>query len=112
MDADGKRTEFVHSTTNSLERVNDRLGNTNTFLYDPRGNVTATTNALGGVSLMAYDDENKKTNEVLGLSASNSIGQTNWDKFNTHGLLTNSIIGGLVTNSFQYDDYGNLTSGR
>ena len=51
VDADGKRTEFIHSVSNRLEITVDRLGYTNVFAYDLRGNVTATTNAVGGITL-------------------------------------------------------------
>jgi YD repeat-containing protein len=58
IDANGNRTEFIHDLTNSVERVIDRLGFTNSVGYDSRGNVIATTNAIGGVTLSAFDDLN------------------------------------------------------
>jgi RHS repeat-associated protein len=109
-DADGKTTQFVHNTTNKLEMVIDRLGFTNTFVYDLRGNVTASTNALGQASHYAYDDLNQKTNEIIGAGSANAIPQTNRFAYDENGFVTNSISGGLVTNVFNYDSYGNLLS--
>src|SRR5258706_6836900 len=90
-----------------MEVVVDRLGRTNTFVYDTRGNVTAQTNALGQVTAMAYDESNKKTNEVVFLNgrpyATNS---TVYDTVLNVPLVTTDPLG--HTNSFTYDSYGNM----
>jgi len=103
-DADGRTITYIHSVSNRLEIVTDRLNNSTTNAYDKRGNITAITNALAQVSLFAYDDTDHKTNENIGLL------QTNSYSFDTSGFLTNSIVGGLQTNRFQYNSYGQLTN--
>jgi YD repeat-containing protein len=69
LDASGNRTQFIHNATNRTEVVVDPLNRTNTFAYDSRGNVKATTNALNQVTLMTYDDYNNKTNEIVYLNS-------------------------------------------
>ena len=64
------RTLFGYNTTNDTQTVIDRLGKTNTYVYDLRGNVLAQTNALNQVTTMAYDANNNKTNEVTFLNGS------------------------------------------
>ncbi len=106
IDADGKRTEFGHDINGRFERVIDRGGGTNTYVYDLRGNVTFITNALGVITRMQYDDKNQKTNEV------NTLGtpQETWRLayYDHRGYQTNIITSPDHTNSFRYDDYGNL----
>ena len=41
VDANGNTTQFIHNLTNSLEVIIDQRGNTNTYAYDSRGNITA-----------------------------------------------------------------------
>src|SRR5207302_3237730 len=90
------------------EIVVDRMGRTNTYVYDPRGNVTAMTNALGGVTTNAYDLNNNKLCEVLFNNgapyATNSFG------YSTNGLLLASTNALGFTNGFSYDSFGHLTS--
>jgi RHS repeat-associated protein len=128
VDADGNRTEFHHSTTNSTEVVIDRLGHTNIYAYDLRGNVTATTNALGGITLSAYDLSNNKTNEIayLGgqpyatnqsvfspegflLSHTDPLQQTVTYAYNAYGQVTNSVDARGYGTTNYYDVAGNLT---
>ena len=63
-DANGNLTQYVYAATN-LEMIVDPLGRTNTFSYDSSGNIIAQTNALNQVTLMAYDANNNKTNQVV-----------------------------------------------
>jgi RHS repeat-associated protein len=106
VDAAGTRTQFIHNFSNSLELIVDPIGRTNTFVYDPRGNVTATTNALAGVTLMAYDDWNNKTNEVVFLNGQPYA--TNRFQFDTNGfpMATYNALG--YTNLFTYGPRGQL----
>jgi RHS repeat-associated protein len=106
VDPDGNRTQFEHSTTNRIERVIDRLGHTNTVAYDLRGNVTATTNALGGIVTSSYDDLNNKTNEVTYLGGLPYA--TNQSSFDADGFLRASINALGFSNSFTYDDQGQM----
>src|SRR5436305_276663 len=48
-----------------LTRIIDRAGFTNIFVADLRGNIVAETNAVGGIRLAAFDDNNIKTNEIV-----------------------------------------------
>jgi len=106
VDADGNRTQFIHSTTNSLEVVIDRLGHTNSYAYDSRGNVVATTNALGGITQMAYDDNNNKTNDVVFLNgAPYAINQA---VFSPEGFLLASFNPLGFSNVFTYNDQGQV----
>ena len=66
-----------------------RLGYTNIFAYDFRGNVTATTNAVGGITLMGYDELDNKTNEVLFLDGAPYA--TNRWAYGTNGLVRASL---------------------
>jgi RHS repeat-associated protein len=111
VDADGKRTQFIHNTTNRVEIVTDRLGNTNSFAYDTRGNVTATTNALNQVTTMAYDDFNNKTNDVVFLNgqpyATNHYVYDTSDPVRVNLLL--ATVNGLGhSNTFVYGQNGRL----
>ena len=106
VDADGNRTEFHHSTSNSTEVVIDRLGHTNIFAYDQRGNVTATTNALGGITTMGYDENNNKTNEVAFLNGAPYA--TNRYGYSSKGFLLHSRNPLNQTVSFEYNDYGQV----
>jgi RHS repeat-associated protein len=103
-DANGNSTTFIHNTSNQVDIVVDRAGNTNSYVYDGNGNVTVITNALGQVSTMAYDSLNDKTNEVIG-----SL-QTNNYAYDGNGFMLQSIIGGLVTNTFAYNTFGQVTN--
>jgi RHS repeat-associated protein len=105
-DADGNRTQFNHSVTNDSEVVIDRLFHTNTYVYDPRGNVTAHTNALGQVTLMAYDDNNNKTNEIAYLGSQPYA--TNSYTYDANNFLLGTINPLGFTNGFTYDGYGNV----
>ena len=64
-DANGNLTQFSNNSTNNTETIIDRLGHTNVCVYDLRGNVIAETNALGQVTLKAYDSNNNKTNQIV-----------------------------------------------
>jgi RHS repeat-associated protein len=108
VDPDGNRTEFEHSTTNRIERVIDRLGHTNTVAYDLRGNVTATTNALGGIVTSVYDDLNNKTNEITYLAGQPYA--TNQSQFDGNGFLLASVNALGFSNSFTYNAQGQMLS--
>ena len=130
-DANGVLTQFIHNTTNDMDVVIDRLGNTNTYVYDLRGNVIAQTNALNQVTTMAYDDNNNKTNEVTFLGSSpyatnSSVYDLNLNEVSlstdplrhTNSFTYNDGNGELLTSTDArghsttntYDGYGNLTS--
>ncbi len=129
-DANGNLTQFIHNLANDMEVVIDRLGNTNSYVYDPRGNVIAQTNALGQVATMAYDANNNKTNSVvflfngqpyatnsylyddnnLLLASTDPLGHTNGFTYNNYGQVLTSAdaFGNSTVNT--YDSYGNLIS--
>ena len=66
VDANGNTTRFIHNLTNDTEVVIDRLGRTNTAVYDTRGNVTAgTTNAPQPGRVNSFNGNNNKTNQVV-----------------------------------------------
>jgi RHS repeat-associated protein len=106
VDADGNRTEFHHNTTNDVEVVIDRLGHTNTYAYDPRGNVTAMTNALNGITRMAYDDNNNKTNEVAFLNGQPYA--TNSYVYDPNSFLLVSVNPLGYSNVFSYNNFGQV----
>lgn len=108
-DANGNLTQFINNPTNNMEVIIDRLGYTNTYVYDQRGNVIAQTNQLGQVTTMAYDVNNNKTNEVMFLNGQPYA--TNSYLFDTNlnlVLVSTDPLG--HTNAFGYDAYGNLTN--
>ncbi len=110
IDADGKRVEFIHSISNRLELTIDRMGNTNTVAFDTRGNITATTNALGGISLMAYDEDNNRTNEIVFLNGQPYA--TNLWTYSPEGFLLSSQDALGYSNVFTYNQYGQVLTSR
>ena len=108
VDANGNTTRFIHNLTNDTEVVIDRMGRTNTAVYDTRGNVTATTNALNQVVLMAYDGNNNKTNQVV--FANGQPYATNNFAYDPATLLLTAATDPLGhTSSFAYNSFGQLT---
>ncbi len=108
VDANGNTTRFIHNLTNDTEVVIDRLGRTNTAVYDTRGNVTATTNALNQVVLMGYDGNNNKTNQVV--FANGQPYATNNFAYDPATLLLTASTDPLGhTSSFAYNSFGQLT---
>lgn len=107
-DADGNIHQYIHNLTNKLEVTIDRLGRTNTLAYDTRGNITATTNALGGITLSAYDDLNNKTNAVAFLNGQPYA--TNHFVYDPNGLLLSATDPLGHSGSVTYNQYGQVTS--
>ena len=105
-DADGNKTLFNHNSTNRLEVVIDRLGRTNSFLYDLRGNVLAQTDALNQITTMAYDGNNNKTNSVVYLNGQPYA--TNAYFYDTNNLLLLTVDPLGHTNGMVYDGFGNM----
>ena len=127
IDAEGNRTEFHHNDnpTNRVEVVIDRLGRTNSHAYDERGNVTASTNALGEFTLMTYDTTNNLRSITDALNHAtmydydergnrtmviNALNHTNIATYNALGNVTGTKdpLGNWTTNL--YDEFGNLTN--
>ncbi|NJK65089.1 MAG: RHS repeat-associated core domain-containing protein, partial [Synechococcaceae cyanobacterium SM2_3_1] len=50
--------DIVYDPENSLEIVEDALGNHTTYEYDPRGNIVQQIDALGNKTFAEYDDNN------------------------------------------------------
>jgi RHS repeat-associated protein len=110
VDANGKRTEFDHTDVGGrIERVSDRLGRTNVIVYDTRGNVEWTTNALKVITRMAYDDLNNKIAETNAFGTTYEIWTTNG--YDALGNITN-IVDALHTNAFTYDSNCRLIQQR
>jgi RHS repeat-associated protein len=109
-DANGTTTYFNHSTTNNTDVVVDRLGNTNSYVYDLRGNVIWQTNALGQITASTYGDANNPTLETAVTNAYGTAVAT-WTlyAYDQSGNQTNVVSMGH-TNSFSYDDSGHLLS--
>jgi len=107
-DADGNRTKFIHNLTNNMDVIIDRLDNTNTYVYDLRGNITAQTNQLGQITLMAYDGNNNKTNEVMFLGAQPYA--TNSYVYDANNLMLSSTDPLGHISGFVYDGFGNVTN--
>jgi RHS repeat-associated protein len=106
MDANGNLTQVIHNLTNRLEVVIDRLGHTNISAYDLRGNVIATTNALNGITLRGYDDNNNPTNEVMYLNGVPYA--TNQAVFSPDGFLLASINALQNSNTFTVNSFGQV----
>jgi YD repeat-containing protein len=131
-DANGNLTQFFNTPSNSMEVVIDRMGNTNSCVYDSRGNIILETNALGQITTMAYDANNNTTNEIMYLngapystnsyfydtnynvmlSSTDPLGHTNTYQYdtNTDLLISTDARGYSTTNT--YDANGNLVSSR
>ncbi len=109
-DADGKRTEFIHNTTNRVELVIDRLGRTNAFAYDLHGNVTDTTNALGQITKMGYDSFDNKTNDIVYLSG--SAYATNRYEYVSTNLLEKTFDALGNSNVLTYNAYAQVQTMR
>lgn len=130
-DANGTTTYFNHSTTNNTDIIVDRLGNTNSYVYDLQGNVIWQTNALGQVTASTYGDANNPTLETAVTNAYGtavatwalyaydsdgnptnvvSMGHTNSSAYNGNGNLVSQIdpLGNVTSNL--YDEMGNLTN--
>jgi RHS repeat-associated protein len=106
VDANGNRTEVHHNINGRTEIVIDALNRTNILAYDLRGNVTATTNALGGVTLREFDENNNKTNEVV---YQNGVPYaTNQAVFSAEGFLRASIDPLGNSNTFAVNGYGQV----
>lgn len=109
-DANGTKTYFNHSTTNNTDIVVDRLGNTNSYVYDLLGNIVWQTNALGQVTAWTYSDSNNPTLETAVTNAYGTAVAT-WTlyAYDNNGNKTNVVSMGH-TNSYLYDGNGNLLS--
>lgn len=107
-DANGILTRFIHNTSNSMEMVVDRLGNTNTYVYDLRGNVVAQTNALGQVTTMAYDVNNNKTKSIVYLPNGQPYATNSYTYDTNLNVMLASTDPLGHTNGFTYDGYGNV----
>jgi len=106
-DANGNLTQFIHNLTNSSEIVIDRLRYTNTYVYDPFGNVILQTNQLNQVTTMAYDVNNNKTNEVAFLNGVPYA--TNSYTYNTNlNVMLTSTDPNNHTSTYTYDSNGDL----
>jgi RHS repeat-associated protein len=108
VDADGRRTEFVHNTTNNVEIVTDRLTNKTSYVYDTQGNVTFITNALNQVTTATYDPvTNLKLAETNAYGTASATWTTN--AYDENGFLTKTVDA-LHTNTFLYSSTGDLLS--
>jgi RHS repeat-associated protein len=106
-DASGNLTQFIHNETNFMDIVIDRLQHTNTYIYDPNGNVTNTINALGQITTMAYDGNNNKTKQISYLNGSPYATNSYIYDLNLNlPLLTTDPLG--HTNAFSYDGFGDV----
>jgi RHS repeat-associated protein len=105
VDAGGNTTQFFNSTSNQLQMVIDPLGNTNSYVYDSRGNVTVKTNALNQVTLMSYDDNNNKLSDV-----NVALGATNYYGYDANNYLTATTNALGFTNLMVYDVHGLVLS--
>jgi YD repeat-containing protein len=70
--------------------------------------MIAVTNALGGVTLRAYDGANNRTNEVVILNGSSY--STNSFSYDQNGLLLTNINPLGFTSSFAYNSFGQVTN--
>ncbi len=107
-DADGNLTKFIHNLTNNMDVIIDRLGYTNTYVYDPLGNIIAQTNQLGQITLLAYDSNNNKTNTVMFLNGQPYA--TNSYVYDTNNMMLSSTDPLGHTNGFVYDGFGDVLS--
>jgi RHS repeat-associated protein len=108
VDANGNRTEFHNDSNGQTQVVIDRLHHTNSYVYDLKGNVIWTTNAVGIVNRTVYGDPN---HPELQTAITNAYGTAAamWTlySYNQHGDQTNVASMGH-TNSYVYDNYGQL----
>lgn len=109
-DANGNTTYFNHSTTNNTDIVVDRLGNTNSYVYNLQGNLIWQTNALGQVGATTYGDPNNPNFQTAVTNAyGTAIATWTLYAYDSTGNATNLISMGH-TSSFSYDANGELLS--
>src|SRR5690606_28453802 len=88
IDAAGKVIEFNRVISDRVETVKDRLGNSTTYIYDERGNILSSCNALGETTLRTYDHDDNVLTET------NALGETTtrtYDPFRNTLTETNHL---------------------
>lgn len=96
-----------HTTYNRNDLVTeevDAMGHTTQYDYDPNGNLTAITNAKGGVTTMTYDDA---TDQLTSLAFA---GSTKHYSYNKDGSLNTFTKPDGTRLNYSYDALGRITS--
>src|SRR5262249_55920696 len=89
-------TNVYDDTTGNLQSSSDAFGNTTTYRYNSVGFLTSWTDPLGTVRTNVYDD------------SGNLLGTAVLSVQSSFPPITN-VVTILSTNSFAYDENGNLT---
>ncbi len=125
IDAFGCRIDLQHNIGDRTETIFDRQGNPTIHIYDTRGNVVSTTDALGSTTTRAYDNDDNETaiTDALGnttsftydasdnrTSVTDALGNTTLFSYDARGnqLTVTDALGNTTTN--EYDAANNLTA--
>ncbi|NJK64853.1 MAG: RHS repeat protein [Synechococcaceae cyanobacterium SM2_3_1] len=73
LNASDESVELIYDPENSLETINDGLGNSTTYVYDQRGNIIGQIDALNHQTFAEYDDNNNLTKLIDPNSLSSSF---------------------------------------
>lgn len=109
--------EMDHDLAARTETIHDREGHPTIHVYDDRGNIISTTDALGNSTTRTYDDDDNETSitDPLGrtmtftydaagnqLSATDPLGNTSSNIYNERGdlLATINALGERIENEY------------
>ena len=95
-DASGHTTAFTQALGTNQETVQDRLGNSTTYVYDQDGNIIQTADALGNVTSATYDANDNQ------LTSTNALGKTTTYTYDAFGNRTSQTdpLGNKTTTTY------------
>jgi RHS repeat-associated protein len=105
VDRKGQTTALEYEPVyNKITRITDALGRVTIYAYDINGNMTSMTNALNQTTTYTYDSFGQRT------SVTDPLGNTTMFEYDVKGNLT--AIGDPLGNRYtrEYDNLGRLTA--
>ncbi len=103
-DALGRAITVNTDNTAQRQTIKDRNGNTTTYAFDGRGNITQVTNALGGVTRYAYDAQDNET------EVTDPLGRTTTRTYDAYGNVTSETDPLGRQSATAYNAQGNVTT--